>query len=407
MWRPEWAGGHILCSNRQAVLVAWVFTAFWNLISFPLAVLQFPEILRDEGPVAFLILMFPLIGLILCVWSIQATIRWKKFGKSTLELQTLPGVIGGGLRGTIHTSIKGFPEEGFRLDLSCLMRAQTKSAQSKSTSFGSAPRIRLGKASGRQDMDRMLWQEIIEVDEEMLSRGHQGLACPVSFLIPADCRPTESTEGVFWRLNAAISLPGVDYNSTFEVPVFRTDASPSTEQAGEAGVKDRQPPEQKSVVVNSTGEGAEFFFPAARNKGAALGLTAFVSLWSGVVGLLLYLDAPLLFKVVFGGFEMILVLAVVSMWLGTSKVVVTSETVRVSRRYLGLGRVREFSRGNISGVEIKRGMQSGRKLYYHIELILQEGRSVTLGRNIRNKGEAEWLASEIEKAITTEAQRKF
>jgi hypothetical protein len=136
-------------------------------------------------------------------------------------------------------------------------------------------------------------------------------------------------------------------------------------------------------------------------------LTAFVSLWSGVVGLLLYLDAPLLFKVVFGGFEMILVLAVVSMWLGTSKVVVTSETVRVSRRYLGLGRVREFSRGNISGVEIKRGMQSGRKLYYHIELILQEGRSVTLGRNIRNKGEAEWLASEIEKAITTEAQRKF
>ena len=126
-------------------------------------------------------------------------------------------------------------------------------------------------------------------------------------------------------------------------------------------------------MVNSTGEGGEVFFPAARNKGAALGLTAFVSLWSGVVGLLLYLDAPLLFKVVFGGFEMILVLAVVSMWLGTSKVVVTSETVRVSRRYLGLGRVREFSRGNISGVEIKRGMQSGRKLYYHIELILQEG----------------------------------
>ena len=37
----------------------------------------------------------------------------------------------------------------------------------------------------------------------------------------------------------------------------------------------------------------------------------------------------------------------------------------------------------------------------------QEDGSATLGRNIRNKGEAEWLASEIEKAITTEAQRKF
>ncbi|MEE8349195.1 MAG: hypothetical protein V3R94_06480, partial [Acidobacteriota bacterium] len=63
MWTPEWASGHILCSSRKTVLVAWVFTAFWNLISAPLVILQFPEALRDEGPVALLILIFPLVGL--------------------------------------------------------------------------------------------------------------------------------------------------------------------------------------------------------------------------------------------------------------------------------------------------------------------------------------------------------
>jgi hypothetical protein len=106
MWRPEWASGRILCSTHQTVLVAWVFTAFWNLTSFPLAVLQFPEAWRDEGPVALLVFIFPLIGLILLVWSIRATIRWSKFGRSTLDLQTLPGVIGDKVEGTIHASIK-------------------------------------------------------------------------------------------------------------------------------------------------------------------------------------------------------------------------------------------------------------------------------------------------------------
>jgi hypothetical protein len=226
------------------------------------------------------------------------------------------------------------------------------------------------------------------------------MACPVSFVIPADCRPTDSSGGVSWRLNAAVSVPGVDYNSTFEVPVFRTEASPTAEQVRVARVRDQEPPQKKSVVVRPTGEGTEFFFPAARNKVATLALSAFVILWSGVVGLLFYLEAPFLLKVVFSGFDVILVVAVLSMWLGTSKLVVTPETVRVSSRFLGFGKVREFSRGDVSRVEIKRGMQSGRKLYYNIELVRQEARAVTVGRNIRNKSEAEWVATEIEKAIT-------
>ena len=399
MWRPEWAGGRILCSTRQTVLVAWVFTAFWNLVSFPLAVLQFPEILRDEGPVALLVLMFPLVGLFLLIGSIRATLRWKKFGESNLELQTLPGVIGDQLQGTIHTRIKGFQEADFRLELICVLRAQSHSARSGSISFGSAPKIQLKKTSNRRDMEKILWQATIRVDAATLSQGYQGAACPVSFAIPADCRPTDSTQGVVWRLNAAASLPGVDYNSTFEVPVFKTEASPAPGQAGEAAVRDHAPPEKKSVVVRPTGEGTQFFFPAARNKVAALGLTAFVILWSGVVVFLFFVDAPLLFQVVFSGFDLIFILAVLSMWFGASSVVVTPESVRVTHRFLGFGKVKEFPRGDISGVEIKRGMQSGRTLYYNIELIPQGGKAVTVGRNVKNKREAEWVVSEIEKAI--------
>ncbi len=130
-----------LCSTRQTVITAWVFTVFWNLISFPVAVLQLPEILRDEGPVALLVLIFPLLGLILLMWSIRASLQWHKFGRSTLEIQTLPGVIGDGLRAMLHTRIKTFPEEEFCLELSCVQRTQSRSAPGGSTSFRSVPGI--------------------------------------------------------------------------------------------------------------------------------------------------------------------------------------------------------------------------------------------------------------------------
>ena len=190
-------------------------------------------------------------------------------------------------------------------------------------------------------------------------------------------------------------MPGVDYASTFEVPVFRSAASRTAEQAGEADDREHEPPQRKSVVVRPSGEGTEFFFPSARSKGAALALTGFVILWSGAVWLLFYPEAPLLFKVVFTGFDVVLVLAVLSMWLATSSAVVSAETVRVSSRFLGFRRIREFPRGKISGVEIKPGMQSGSKLYYDIALILEAGQAITVGRNIRNKDEAEWVASEL------------
>ncbi|MEE8349406.1 MAG: hypothetical protein V3R94_07540, partial [Acidobacteriota bacterium] len=377
-------------------------TAFWNLISAPLVILQFPEALRDEGPVALLILIFPLVGLFMLIWAIRATLRWKKFGESTLELQTLPGILGGDLRGTINTRIKGYPEDGFQLELTCVQRSPGQSSPSETASPGTTPGIRLGRTSRRQDQERILWQENIRVDAAQLFQGFQGTACPVAFAIPADCRPTDSTEGVSWRMTAAGALPGVDYDSIFEVPIFKTEASHTVVQAGdakEASLSTQEPPQEPTLRVSRTEEGTIFYFPAARNKGAALGLTAFLVLWSGVVGLLFYLDAPLLFQVVFAGFDVLFFLAVLSMWGRTSKLVVQSETVKVSRRFLGFGSVRELSHDVIVGVEVKRGMQAGRKLYYNVVLITRDSRPITVGNNIQDKREAEWVASEIQKAL--------
>ncbi len=102
-------------------------------------------------------------------------------------------------------------------------------------------------------------------------------------------------------------MPGVDYSATFEVPVFRTEASKTplgpqqvAELLGGADRASYRPPPDSRIYVKTNRRGTEIFFSAARNLGAALSLTSFTALWTGTVALIVHLDAPIIFPVVFG-----------------------------------------------------------------------------------------------------------
>ena len=52
----------------------WIFAFFWNVISFPIAIIAVPEIIANKEWVGLLVLLFPLIG-VLMLWSaISSTI---------------------------------------------------------------------------------------------------------------------------------------------------------------------------------------------------------------------------------------------------------------------------------------------------------------------------------------------
>ena len=44
-------------------------------------------------------LLFPLVGIGLLVWAIRATLRYRRYGISLLELTTLPAPVGHALEG--------------------------------------------------------------------------------------------------------------------------------------------------------------------------------------------------------------------------------------------------------------------------------------------------------------------
>ncbi len=55
--------------------ILWVFAFFWNVISFPIALLAIPQMLADGQWLGLLVGIFPLIGVVMLYAAIAATIR--------------------------------------------------------------------------------------------------------------------------------------------------------------------------------------------------------------------------------------------------------------------------------------------------------------------------------------------
>jgi hypothetical protein len=233
----------------------------------------------------------------------------------------------------------------------------------------------------------------------------------VAFRLPAEaqaCDDTDSDNRVLWRLRLSADVPGVDYESHFEVPVFRTSASDQPLSAEEeritqdplAGAGYQQPADSR-IVVTSNRRGTEVLFPAARNPGAATSLSFFLLLWLGFIALQIHLRAPLGFPIVTGIFGLLIFIGVLDLWLQVSRVNVDAGTLTWATAYLSPGRERTLPASEIADVIASIGMQAGATAYYDVVVVRKKGKKIRVGRAVRDKREAEWLAGMLKKAISS------
>jgi hypothetical protein len=390
LWRPSWAARRIEDSSRQDMVGAWVFAVLWNAVSVPALVLGLPAAVAQRKPAALLVLLFPAAGGWLLLRAILLTLRRRRYGISRFELDTLPAAIGGSLSGTVRTTIDVLPTEGFQVRLSCVRRITSRSGKSSSTS------------------ERILWEEEQRVrGEQVRDYSGMGIRIPVSFRLPPDVEPWDTSNRnnqVLWRLNVNARVPGIDYDSTFQVPVFRTaDPVSSGAELGSGSGAVPEPyhqPVRSSIRVTSNQRGTEVLFPAARNIGAALGLTSFTAIWWATVGLQLYLRAPVVFPIVTALFGLLLTIGVLELWLRVSRVMVAAGTLTVASGYLVPGRERRIAAADVADVVAAIGMQAGNVPYYDVEIRRKDGKKLVAGRSVREKREAEWLAGTIKRALT-------
>jgi len=387
-WNSDWTDGRVRTSGNIQFLFPLIFALFWNLISAPLLFVLPSEVLENDNKLALIGLIFPVVGLGLIVWAVRSFLHWKKFGDSVFEMSTFPGVVGGGLAGRILTSVDIKPISGFDLTLSSIRRVTTGSGKNRSTS------------------ERVEWQEVRHIDRETLDYDPTRSSIPVAFTIPFETEPTEqhSTDNeTLWRLEVTAETAGIDFSAPFEVPVFRTaDSHPEIEPEPSAWSAE-EPQEDLQVDLGRENLGKDWLpeggfaliFPAARHKGPAWGLTLFTLLWTGFTALLIHLDAGLLFPIVFGSFNLLLLVAVLDLWLESRRVECRPEELVLSGGIFGIGKIRHIPRSTIADIKPVRGLQSGNKLYYRVVVETTDGKSHVAATKLANLSVARKVIEEM------------
>jgi hypothetical protein len=392
LWDHTWVGGRIKSGSKAKAIGITIFATLWNLISLPPSFLIWDE-LAAGNRIILLVLLFPLVGIFMAIAAGRMWLQYFRFSQSLFEMRRFPGVLGGMLQGHILTGMKAAPEKGVRLTLSCIRKESSGSGKNRSTS------------------ERVLWQETDLIDRAHLAYTPHGWRIPVELGIPYDAGPASSTddddESVFWRLEASAVLPGVDYEADFKVPIFKTDDSdPEFE---------REPRESSSVfsaaaleeelgavgihVESTPAGGRRIVFSRGRNLGAAIGLTIFLAIWTGAIWLMLHFGAPIIFPIFFGVFELLLLYGAVDLWLTRRVIEINSVELAYSKGIFGPGKQTVIPAHEIVSIKPNRGMQSGTKLYYQIEVRSRGDEKHTIATQIGSLQLTRSLINEIEDTL--------
>jgi hypothetical protein len=403
LWRADWALRRAESQNKKSEILFWVLALFCNMITLPFLSGMVQQFVLNRDPRVFLLLVFNLLGVILIVKAVRATIRHQRFGDTYFEFDALPFSPGERVGGRIHLKLDTRVEHGIDLRLTCVRKIVTGSGKSSSTS------------------QVILWQADQNVPAGAVGSGPLGRAIPVDFTPPQDSLFTSHdnpSDQVQWLLHAQADVPGVDYSDDFEIPVFRSASSsapavdfetPSTTGFDNFGFATPQPssadsgevsqPAQTKVVVSMGSEGTEFYFPALRNPGRALVLFLVLLLWTGVAYVLYQQHAPIFFFVLFALSDLIVIAGFLHVTFGSARISVSSGEILSRTGIFGLGPTRRIHVSDVASIVPVVSMQQGgnsANALHAIRLRLKDGSKITLADEIDSRQEARWVVSQIE-----------
>jgi hypothetical protein len=389
LWREDWAAGRIPASISNSAIVLCGSAVLCFAVSAPVAYAIPRELARNNNAVLFL-LLFPLTGLVLLRQAVRAAARWRVVRGSALEMDSVPGQIGGTLTGKIILSAELRPAGNFTLGLRCVNRVTSGTGDSVST-----------------------WEHVLWNDEQTPSSD--GANVPVAFYIAPDTPASDNSNSnneIIWRLSASAPTAAGKYDAQFEVPVFKVAQTAEQQRQPEAvraaehqQVEGYVHPEASRITMRQTPGGAtEVYFPPLRSPGATLGTAAFTAIWSSLFWLIYTLHVPLIFIIGWGFFDVILVLILLSL-LTTVRVRIGDGAVTIQKALLGLVYSRRrIAASDVSSVAAVAGMTVDNTVYSQIRLSYGGDRKYDFADGIRDKREADWLADQISQRLGLKQQ---
>jgi hypothetical protein len=379
--RKDWAAGRIASSSPKAVLLLWIFVAFWCGISGVITLFIIPQ-----GSHAVLITLIA-ISLALFFFTLNTTLAWRKFNRSIFEMAAVPAAPGGALEGKIRVQSKLQPQHGLHLRLICFRRTTTGSGQSLRTT------------------EKILWQDEKWLRADLPQTDLNATAIPVFFKLPGNLPESTAVlgDGIHWKLEASAKLRGPNFDAAFEVPVFKLPELPQISEDPtlpfQMSLDEMRKQIRSKIQVNDLPDGKEFIFPAARNPGFLAGATAIWLVWTGVIALLIFKHAPPLLPLVAGAADLLMTVFLANLWLHRSHVAIASGQVKIEAAWFGFKKQRVIKSADVANFATEIGAQVGHSPYYDLKIRVRDGREFTVAKHLGNKPEADWLVREMSAAM--------
>jgi hypothetical protein len=386
--RKEWAGGRIASSARKAVVLLWIFVAFWCVGSALICLMVVPVQLQQGNRLALVALVFPVIGLAIIWFALSTSRAWRRFNRSLFCMGSFPAPAGGTLTGAIEVPAPLRPEHGWHLRLSCVRRTVT------------------GASNNRQASDQVLWEDERWLRSDLPSAAAGATRIPVFFKLP-DGLPESGTatgDGIHWQLEASAKLRGPSFNALFDVPVFKLPETPAAGEdptlACQLSLDEVQQQIRSLVQVKELAAGGKAFeFPAARNPGFASGASVICLIWTVIIGLLWWKHAPAPLLLILTTVDALMVAYVFDLWFRRSRVVVNSQGGSVERAWFGFRKEEQIRAKDIRNIASDVGATAGHAVYHDLRAYTRDGKDVLLAKNLNNQPEAHWLARQMTVAL--------
>jgi hypothetical protein len=381
--RDDWRAGVVRSSQRAGAIIFLAFAAFWNLIAWgaTIAFLLNP----DEKPAgAYFVLIFPCVGILLAILAIHQLMIYRRWGVSTLTLESFPPRLGGRLRGLVKITRPIDALQPVRIQIRCV----------KITHHGS------GK--NRSTRRTILWENeaFVEAGTGSFSKGE----LPVSFRLPTD-QPTFQPRSLEWELFVTWSRPGPDYAATFDLPVIEADpqaidpVEPDAPAIAEIAAERLIEAHDPGVMITEGAGSTRIHFPAMRHLGMSLTFTIIgLAILAGSVVAFVYgvcLFVPLLL-LLFGG---LFAWAGLGMLLTSRSVTVMRSGIEIESKFLVITRMSMITPDSISHIDSKMTGSAGDRTFYDIVLHTVEGKRFTLGHFIRGRPATDALIGRINGAL--------
>ena len=338
---------------------------------------------QGEDHASFLVLIFPLIGLMLLIAAIRGAIEAHKFGPTFFHLETLSGVIGGKLTGFIRTP---FDSVG---DIVLVLTCNQSERKSNDISI-----------------DKIIWESKMTIDPSQTRFSAEGATIPVTFIIPYDCEPTQKGKArdlhIYWSLTLSIETSGTHLIRSYPVPVLRTKESSAQVKHDLEDFHENEEFQMdylplSKVHIERNHQELELWFGPARNKRIALGFTLLFALWAGIAYMVYGGNIFLIFVFIP---PLIFFIMAAFIWFSTSLLRVGPDGLTVKRGLLGIARAKRLTPEEVEKILANISIYNAAKVYsYSISARLTTGKKMDLAWGIVDKKEANTIVALIETTL--------